>query len=252
LEEFRAREQKAAPAPAPKKVETQAQAQKPPVERRVQAPKPKPAPPVTKPAPQTVVAQNTAAARTPEKTNIIPPTATGTLTPEMEAKARELLRAQIAATQPVAPQPAPAPAPAVAAPVAVAPQTPAPVVAATPPVATAETPVVNTDAQAKALEVLRQQELESKAGVTADTPPQIRALRLKIAEERGVLRPGDVSATAAAPTLSAQPAALTPLPLPSSNKVGLERLAELTQLYKADRISPYDYHHERAKIVATL
>jgi len=73
-----------------------------------------------------------------------------------------------------------------------------------------------------------------------------------IAEERGVLRPGDVSATAAAPTLSAQPAALTPLPLPSSNKVGLERLAELTQLYKADRISPYDYHHERAKIVATL
>jgi hypothetical protein len=117
-----------------------------------------------------------------------------------------------------------------------------------------EAPPANPEAQARALEVLRLKEAELKAGVTSDTSPQVRALRLKIAEDRGVLRPGEAAQVASGviATSPSGPAGLGPLPVPSSNKVGLERLAELTELYKADRISPYDYHHERAKIVATL
>ena len=55
------------------------------------------------------------------------------------------------------------------------------------------------------------------------------------------------AATRATPAIGASPVAFQ-----TSNKVGLARLNELTELYKADKITPYEYHHERAKIVASL
>jgi len=50
----------------------------------------------------------------------------------------------------------------------------------------------------------------------------------------------------------AVPAPATPPPVPASTKTGLERLAELTDLYLANQITPAQYHHERAKIVQSL
>ena len=53
-------------------------------------------------------------------------------------------------------------------------------------------------------------------------------------------------ATPAAPATPAEPAAPTTL-APGSKEA---RLAELLQLYKADRITPTEYHEQRAKIIA--
>src|SRR6266542_4092982 len=195
-----------------------------------------------------VLRQKIAEFRTPEKTNYVPSTASATLTPELEAKARELMRMKIAAAHkesPVPTQPIP-------------------------------------EAQAKALAVLHGAETEAKAGITPDTPEQTRLLRLKIAESKGIISPeeaSNASTASAAPATLAAPAApspgaatrvataptagspasapratpaigAAPIALQSSNKTGLARLSELTDLYKADRITPYEYHHERAKIVA--
>ena len=168
--------------------------------------------------------------------------------PGLEPSARELLRAKIAADrrhEPSAPEPKP-------------------------------------ETQARALAILRQREAEWKSGVTAETPEQTRILRLKIAESKGTITTQEAAAAAAAPALAATapsarvaasspiaaptaapaatvaraaaaPAIVTaPVPFYTSNKMGLARLNELTELYKADRVTPYDYHHERAKIVASL
>jgi len=40
--------------------------------------------------------------------------------------------------------------------------------------------------------------------------------------------------------------------LPPSTKTGMERLEELTQLYRQNQMTPEEYHRERAKIVSTL
>ena len=192
-----------------------------------------------------ILHQKIAQLRTQERTNIIPGSANTTLTPELEASARELLRARIAADR-RGEFPAPEP---------------------------------NPEAQARALATLRQRDAEWKAGITPDTSEQTRILRLKIAESKGIITAQEAAAAAATPALAATaPAAraaasspsaapvagtavrtvaapanvTTPVSFYTSNKVGLARLNELTELYKADRITPYDYHHERAKIVASL
>ena len=191
-----------------------------------------------------ILHQKIAELRTQERTNIIPGNANPTLLPGLEPSARELLRAKIAADrrhEPSAPEP-------------------------------------NPETQARALAILRQREAEWKAGVTAETPEQTRILRLKIAESKGTITTQEAAAAAVAPALaatapSARVAASSPTAAPAgtaaraaaapanvtapvsfytSNKVGLARLNELTELYKADRVTPYDYHHERAKIVASL
>jgi len=194
-----------------------------------------PAHPETSNVAEQVLQQKIAQFRTQERTNVVPATAGATLTPELEAKARELLRAKIAEgnkTDLLQPEP-------------------------------------NPEAQARALAVLHQHEAELRAGVTPDTPEKIRVLRLKTAESKGIITPEDAAKAAAAPALAtatpaapgtptparvaASPATVTaPVPFYTSNKVGLARLHELTELYKADRITPYEYHHERAKIVASL
>ena len=199
-----------------------------------------------------ILHQKIAELRTQERTNIIPGNANPTLMPGLEPSARELLRAKIAADrrhEPSAPEPKP-------------------------------------ETQARALAILRQREAEWKSGVTAETPEQTRILRLKIAESKGTITTQEAAAAVAAPALaattpSARVVASSPIAAPiaaptaapaatvaraaaapaivtapvsfyTSNKMGLARLNELTALYKADRITPYDYHHERAKIVASL
>ena len=176
-----------------------------------------------------ILQQKIAQLQTEERTNIVPDKTTATLTPELEGKARELLRAQIAASRKgefSSPQP-------------------------------------NPEAESKAQAYLHQREAELKSGITPETPEQTRILRLKIAESKGLITPAEAAQAAAAPAVaSAAPAGqvgatasanvTSSVPFYTSNKAGMARLQELTDLYKADRITPYEYHHERAKIVASL
>jgi hypothetical protein len=89
-----------------------------------------------------------------------------------------------------------------------------------------------------------QQELEARAGIGPDTPDLTKVLRVKVAELDGTV-PHQQAEQIIAPLVSA------PV-LSGSNKQGLERLAELTDLYKANRITSAQYHEERAKVVAAL
>jgi hypothetical protein len=281
---------KAQPAPQPQQKPAPALVQKPstPVQNAAPAPQ-KPATP--QPEKKAVVQKapepnpKVAEAKPVEKTPTVQPGATaGTLTPELEAKARELLRAQIAAgakqekVEPVAsapdpdaqakalaalrqqeaaarptpvPQPAtkPAPAPKPAPPAQTAPvvvaKAPEPVAPRATPQPVAAPPAATPPAvQPKAAPAAPQQELEAKAGIGPDTPDLTKVLRARVAELQGTLPPGQAEQIIA--PLVAPPS------LPDSNKEGSERLAELTDLYKANRITPAQYHQERAKIVATL
>ena len=213
----------------PSNPEIQAKAQKVFDEKMSRQKTVAPAHPETGTISEQILQQKLAQLRTEERTNIVPDKTTATLTPELEGKARELLRAQIAASRKgefSSPQP-------------------------------------NSEAQAKALAYLHQHEAEWKAGITPETPEQTRILRLKIAESKGIITPAEAAQAAAAPAMAsaaqAAPAGTTPsanvtspVPFYTSNKAGMARLQELTDLYKADRITPYEYHHERAKIVASL
>ena len=181
----------------------------------------------------TVGEQKIAESRTEEKTNFVPEAAGATLTPELEARARELMRLKIAGDRnngSVQPQSIP-------------------------------------EAQAKAVAIPNQSETELKAGIRPDTAEQTRILRLKVAESRGTITPAEAAQAVARPAtqsagVNAQLAAVptrgtpaigaSPVTFQTSNKTGLARLNELTELYKADKITPSEYHHERAKIVASL
>jgi hypothetical protein len=198
-------------------------------------------PPASKAAPKPVAQPTTVA---PPKTVTVPkttPAPRAQPTPQPAAKAPVLAaqpepkpkpktkpEAELAAKpqpQPTAAaQPKPTPRPVAAAPA------PKPVPAAAP---VESTP--NPEAQAKAFAALRQYEQREKSGLQADTPELTKALRVKVAELEGTAVP-----------------VAEPVPPPSSDKAGLERLAELTAQYKADRMTPEQYHQERAKIISTL
>ncbi len=64
--------------------------------------------------------------------------------------------------------------------------------------------------------------------------------------------PPPVAVTPAPTPPIAAPTPAAPPPVPASTKAGLERLAELNELYLANQITPAQYHHERAKIVESL
>jgi hypothetical protein len=82
---------------------------------------------------------------------------------------------------------------------------------------------------------------------------QQRMAELNAAETTAAVPPSVPAPTPApvptAPPITAQPA---PTPAVPSQKQGLERLAELTQQYRAGLLSPSQYHQERAKIVQSL
>jgi hypothetical protein len=190
--------------------------------------------------------------------------ATPGLDPNAEAKAREALHEKIAngegqattaapsplpvATPPqyvnppqAAPTPAvtPAPAPVAAVPASVV-AAPAAIVAApvAPPVTSEAVPVANrpdSEAEARAREALRQKMQElSGAPVGAASPTY------------GVTPP--ITTPTQPPKKDQNIAFTTPRPLATGSKE--RRLDDLLRLYKADQITPQEYHVQRAKIIA--
>jgi hypothetical protein len=86
-------------------------------------------------------------------------------------------------------------------------------------------------------------ELNSKAEARASVPatPAPEPVALAPAPTPAAVTPAPVA-----------PAPVVPQPVPASVKTGLDRLAELTDLYKSNQITPAQYHQERAKIVESL
>jgi len=204
-------------SPAPANPEAREQAEQSLRQRITQNP---PTHPETAGVSGQVLQQKLAELRSPEKFNIVPGTADARLTPELEPRARELLRLKIAESRGVH----------------------------------WAQPESNPEAQARALAVLHEREARLKAGGTPEASEQARLLRARITESKGTGTPAEAPQAVAATTPPpAEPAiGASPVTIQSSNKVGLARLNELTDLYKADKITPHEYHHERAKIVATL
>jgi len=188
---------------------------------------------------------------------------------DIQAKAREALRQKMAelGSQPAATNsPAPA-APTVPVP-PTAPVTPPPPAA---PVAPAVTPKADTKAfeqtgqlpppavmvtppkrvskelQAQALEALRQKKAELDAQEPVVTPtPTVAA----VAPMAPIPTPAPITVVKSAPAVDLHAAPPTPAPVPVLSGSKEQRLDELLQLYKTDRITPAEYHQQRAKIIA--
>jgi hypothetical protein len=94
--------------------------------------------------------------------------------------------------------------------------------------------------------------------LTAEQEARAReALRQKLAALEPSVEPlpapvPDAPLPAAPAPVVVRPAVVAPPVIPESEKEGWERLAELTDQYRAGLITPYQYHTERAKIVPTL
>jgi hypothetical protein len=88
------------------------------------------------------------------------------------------------------------------------------------------------------------------AVVVAPTPaPAVSAPQVATTVQPVPASPADqLRAQEALRAVQATPAP-APSSTPASTKTGLERLEELTQLYRANKITPQEYHTERAKIV---
>jgi hypothetical protein len=152
-------------------------------------------------------------------------------------------------------QPKPAPAPVVIAPTVVVPVPTEPVAAPAPaapvkPKATdsrfSEVPVESDEAQAARMrEVLRQKIAAEKAAIAVARPTPAPAPAPTVSAPAKpaavVQKPGVVPPVAT--SIEAAPAS----PLSGSKQ---ERLAALLQLYKADTITPQQYHTQRAAIIA--
>jgi hypothetical protein len=116
--------------------------------------------------------------------------------------------------------------------VAPAPQ-PAPVVAASP---EAELPALTAEQAALARETLRRKMAELDAAMAA---VQVEPV------------PAPVPAPVV-PPVAVVPPPIAPVALPPSGKQGLERLAEITEQYRAGLMTPLAYHQERAMIIQSL
>jgi hypothetical protein len=154
-----------------------------------------------------------------------------------DAQLRDALRKKIA-------EPAGAPtAPAAVAPAApAAPAQPAAAPVTQPVAQPAAVPTAVEDpADARLREALRQRMAQPIEHVAA-TPP------------KAAPAPATKKPTPAAPATEAKAAApkMTPMEAPASPLAGSkeQRLAELLQQYKADKISPQEYHAARAKVIA--
>ena len=81
------------------------------------------------------------------------------------------------------------------------------------------------------------------------------ALRRKMAELDAATMVAEVEpvpAPAPVPTPAPTAPPMAAVELPPSQKQGLERLAEITEQYRAGLMTPLAYHQERAKIVQSL
>jgi hypothetical protein len=168
--------------------------------------------------------------------------------PELQDKALELLRQTMSQGAPsttvAAPQPQPAPVPAAA----MEPAMPSPAVSP------AMTAPASSDQQEQAIMLLRQHMADS-ATAPASAPAKQKTAKAKPSKEAhksststtssmppaadaAVTQPSGQSATPALPELSSGP------------KTKQQRLMDLLEQYKADKLTPAEYHAERAKIIA--
>lgn len=155
-------------------------------------------------------------------------------------------------SSPQAVKPAPAPAPAVSAPPAVAPR------------AEALPPTLSSEEAARLREALRQKiaelDAQEKAGQPSPAPTMAAPVVSKPAEttanvveaekkRAAMKKPEDTKARPASVAKAGTFSAIQPPPsaVPASKE---GRLAELLRQYKTDAITPAQYHHERAKILA--
>jgi hypothetical protein len=158
--------------------------------------------------------------------------------PEQQKKALDLLHQALAKEQAhpakaqTKPAPAPAPAPIVAKPmVSPAPQ-PAP--------ATYSGSAISATQQ-QALELLRKTIASESAAPTKSTHTAAQA---KPISKPGKPAPKTTVAAAPAPVSSGSPEVHT------GPKTKQDRLEEIGELYKADKMTPTEYHAQRAKILA--
>jgi hypothetical protein len=182
---------------------------------------------------------------------------------DLQAKAREAMRQKMAELGtkpaltnkpvPAPPQPVvPAPPPAPVEPVVVIPPPPAavPAPAVLPPAAVVTSPpqVASPELQAQALEALRQKKAELDAQeptVAVKTP----AAPMSPIAPAPMTMPKTTSTPATTPAFPVMPGPqyVTPSTMLSGSKE--QRLAELLQLYRTDKITPAEYHQQRAKIL---
>jgi hypothetical protein len=110
------------------------------------------------------------------------------------------------------------------------------------------------DLQAKALDALRQKkaELDAQDAVVAPaaskTPPAPTGLAVTPAPAFPATSTPAPSPTASPAVVASQPIYAAPPAMLSGSKE--QRLAELLRLYKADQITPSEYHQQRAKIIS--
>ncbi len=198
------------------------------------------------------------------KVTSAPEPAKPALDPAVEAQARELLRMKLAQPEPTTPKPAVVPAkPAVVAAPAPAPKpAPKPAVVSAPIVVTAPAPAKPTldpAVEAQARELLRAKIAETTAPAPAPAPKPAVAPTKEAAPAKTVAvapaketKPAKVEAKkpvaeAKKPAPAAPVVAKIPAPFAQSK---VDRLNELTARYMADKITPHEYHQERAKIIA--
>jgi len=205
-------------------------------------------------APPVVVTPAPAPAPAVTGSAVVTTAPSGALSPDQQQKVIEAMRQRMAELngQPAAASPVPAPAPAYSpAPATVYTPAPAPAPAYSPTPAYTPPPaaVVVSPAPAPA-PVGSQLSPEDQARVFESLHATKAALDAK---DQPAIAPAANTPMAAAPAIQATgipgnaPSAMA-APMISGSKQ--QRLAELLQLYKSDKITPAEYHQQRAKIVA--
>ncbi len=220
---------------------------------------PSTAAPASTPAPAPAPAPEVVAPQAEPATTSTPAPVMNRVTPYQEQQLREALHKAMAnlnaqpngnaaqpapqpVVQPVQPVTEPVTQPVVAAPAPTlapqpAPETTAPAVVETAPAGPKPFNRLSPDEQQKLLEAERAELTRLNAAEQAAAP----------AKEHMTPKPAVAKVTPAQPTPMPAPAPAVMAPAPASKE---QRLNDLLQLYKADKITPYEYHQERAKILA--
>jgi len=106
---------------------------------------------------------------------------------------------------------------------------------------------VDTEAQKKALEILRKLEAEwAAADSTQLVMPARKLSEAQVAEATRLLREAIAKQLEGSkPSMAGAPSAA-----PATPKTKVEKLEDLLELYKADKITSADYQDQRAKLLA--
>jgi hypothetical protein len=170
--------------------------------------------------------------------------------PELQGKAEELLRQTLSQERQQGNQSIAAPAPAATN--SGTSLSSAPMMNSTPPTGTMPTAPASPQQQQQALDLLRQTITAEKAAAAsrATSSKTTKAASSKGTQTTSVKQGQSGNATAAAMAPMTSAPAAQPAPPSTGPKTKQERLAELLELYRADKLTPAQYHAERAKILA--